>query len=238
MSLDSKIWISTLPGKRKNNINENFDVLSEKWVNTIPQRKTNSKLKFYSITSTIFILGLILVSVIKNETRGLQKEIDKLQASVNVIKLDLHKAELDYEVITSPNNLSILAKTYLNSDLVTYERAQIKKNGENNKQLTKLKLKKETSKIKRLTKKTKENISKELEIKKEELKKLQEIYSNPSELPKEAKITFQKKIKKVKEDIFRLKESPEDILTPDRIVRWTGIQLVKAFLGMPVIPGK
>ena len=88
MSLDSKIWISTLPGKRKNNINENFDVLSEKWVNTIPQRKTNSKLKFYSITSTIFILGLILVSVIKNETRGLQKEIDKLQASVNVIKLD------------------------------------------------------------------------------------------------------------------------------------------------------
>ncbi len=57
-------------------MNHGPQIDSEKWVNTLPKRKTNNKLKKYSLTLTFFIVGLILVSVIKNETRGLQKEID------------------------------------------------------------------------------------------------------------------------------------------------------------------
>ena len=40
--------------------------------------------------------------------------------------------------------------------------------------------------------KTQQSIKKEIKIKKAELKKLQEIYSNPSEIPREAKITFKR----------------------------------------------
>ena len=38
---------------------------------------------------------VILISITKNETRGLQKEIDKLQTSIHLIKLDLHKKSLN-----------------------------------------------------------------------------------------------------------------------------------------------
>ena len=79
MSLDSKIWENTLPGLRKKNESENYNVSNEKWINTIASKKTNNKLRIYSITTTFFILGLILISITKNETRGLQKEIDKLR---------------------------------------------------------------------------------------------------------------------------------------------------------------
>ena len=41
--------------------------------------KDNSIQK-YSLVTILFVIGLIFVSVIKNETRNLQKEIDKLEA--------------------------------------------------------------------------------------------------------------------------------------------------------------
>ena len=238
MSLDSKIWENTLPEARKKNESKNYDVSSEKWINTISTKKTTDKLRIYSITTTFFILGLILVSIIKNETRGLQKEIDKLQTSIDLIKLDLHKAELDYEVLTSPKNLSNMAKQYLDEELVFYKRSQIKRKGESNDLFAKLELKKENNKIKKITNKAKQGIKKEIKIKKAELKKLQEIYSNPSEIPREAKITFRKKIKTIRNELVQLKEKPKDILTSDKISKWAGIQVVKAFLGIPVIPGK
>ena len=238
MSLDSQIWVNTLPAAGKKEEDKSYNVSTEKWVDTIPPKKTTNKIRIYSIATTFFVLGLILVSIIKNETRGLQKEIDNLQTSIDLIKLDLHKAELDYEVLTSPKNLSSMAKQYLDDDLVFYKRSQIKRNGEDDNLLVKLETKKKDNKIKKLTKKAKQNINKEIKIKKAELRKLQEIYSNPSEIPKDARITFKKRIKTIKYELVQLKESPGDILTSGKITKWTGIQLVKAFLGIPVIPGR
>ena len=40
--------------------------------------------------------------------------------------MDLHRASLDHEVITSPENISRLAKEYLDSDFLTYNKSQIK----------------------------------------------------------------------------------------------------------------
>tara|TARA_B100000029_G_scaffold136414_1_gene131000 strand:- start:502 stop:1218 length:717 start_codon:yes stop_codon:yes gene_type:complete len=238
MSLDSKIWENTLPKSIKENENKVFDVSSEKWAETIPQKKKSNKIKIYSLTTTFFVLGLIIVSVIKNETRSLQKEINELQKSIDLVKQDLHKAEIDYEVLTSPENLSNMAKKYLENDLVFYEKSQIIKSGENNKQLAKLQLKKDNKKISELSKKTKQNIVKKIEIKKAELRKLQEIYSNPSEIPNQARNTFKKKIMTIKEELVSLKESPNEVLEPKKITKWAGIQLVKAFLGIPIVPGK
>ena len=238
MSLDSKIWENTLPGLRKKNESENYNVSNEKWINTIASKKTNNKLRIYSITTTFFILGLILISITKNETRGLQKEIDKLQTSIHLIKLDLHKAELDYEVLTSPKNLSNMAKQYLDEELVFYKRSQIKRKGESSDLFAKIESKNENNKIKKMANKTQQSIKKEIKIKKAELKKLQEIYSNPSEIPREAKITFKRKIITIKNELDQLKEAPKDVLTPGKISKWAGIQIVKAMLGIPVIPGK
>ena len=55
-----------------------------------------------------------------------KKIINNLEASINVIKFNLDQAILDNEVITSPENISLLAKEYLNIDLVSYKISQIK----------------------------------------------------------------------------------------------------------------
>ena len=75
----------------------------------------------------LFICWFIIVSVVKNETRNLEKEINNLRASNNVIKYNLDQAILDNEVITSPENISKLAKEYLNKNFVSYKKSQIKK---------------------------------------------------------------------------------------------------------------
>ena len=65
----------------------------------------------------LFVSGLLFVSAVKNETRNLEKEIDSLRASNKEIKFNLDQAILDNEVITSPENISHLAREYLNIDL-------------------------------------------------------------------------------------------------------------------------
>lgn len=238
MSLDSKIWLDTLPNIKKTNREENYNLDSERWVNTLPAKKTKNRIRGYLITVTFIVFGLILVPVIKNKTRSLQKEINKLHVSINEIKSDLHKAELDYEVITSPKNISNLAKEYLESDLVHYNKSQIKEIGEEDNLYTKLQVIENGNKIEKITNKAKKSIKKKIEKQKAELKKLEDIYANPSSLPKEVKLQIAQRIENTKKKISDLKESPKDIFTPSKIAKWTGIQIVKAFFGIPVIPGK
>jgi hypothetical protein len=68
----------------------------------------------------------MIVSAVKNETRNLQKEINNLQASINITQFNLDRATLDNEVLTSPENISRLAKEYLYSDFRVYKKSQIK----------------------------------------------------------------------------------------------------------------
>ena len=42
--------------------------------------------KKYSIITILFVFGLLLVSVVKNETRNLQKKINLLKAEINGIE--------------------------------------------------------------------------------------------------------------------------------------------------------
>ena len=89
------------------------------------QKNKKYNLKNYSLIAVLFIVGLMFVSVIKNETRNLQKNINAFQKSINILKVDLYQESLDYEIITSPENLTILAKEHLNINLVPYKRPQI-----------------------------------------------------------------------------------------------------------------
>ena len=204
MSMDPSRWVDTIPFIDTKSNQEKYKLDYNKWVNTLPSKDDNTLIlsntinsnpksssgKKYSLTIIIFIVGLILVSVIKNGTRNLQKEISNLQASINTLKLDLHQTVLEHEVITSPENISRLAKEYLESDFAFYKKSQIKQLNGKVKTLVKLEEKKDRKTLekkgKMKTDEIKLQVAKKIETTKVELKKL---YSNPKD-----KILSDKKI--------------------------------------------
>ena len=246
MSMDPSRWISTLPANNIEVDQEKYKLDSNRWVDTLPKinpkiNKSNS-IKKYSVTMILFAVGLMFVSAIKNETRNLQKEINNLQASVNNIRLDLHQTSLDHAVITSPENISRLAEKYLESDLVFYRPSQTKQLNKKTKTLNNLTDKKNektfNKKNKKLEEKIKLKVARKIEKTKTDLKKLQELYSKPEKLPTQIKVQIAQKIEKKKIDLKTLVSHPEDLITIDKIQKWGVIQVVKLFLGIPVVPGK
>ena len=82
-------WIHSLP-KMNIRLSKTTNQLDyEKWTNTIPKKNTYSSIKKHSLMAILFVCGLLLVSAVKNETRNLQREINNLEASINVIKFNL-----------------------------------------------------------------------------------------------------------------------------------------------------
>ena len=122
--INNEKWINSLPRK---NINLNANTLdNEVWENTVPKKKMFSSIKIYSTLSIVFISGLLFVSVVKNDSRNLQKEINSIEASINILKFNLNQETLDNEIFTSPGYISQLAKDHLNIGLVAYNQSQIK----------------------------------------------------------------------------------------------------------------
>ena len=214
---------------------------SEKWVNTLPKPKTNESVKKFSVLLTFFILGLIFVSIVKNETRKLQNEIIVLEKTVDSLKLDLHQATLDHEFITSPESLSRLAKDYLETDFVFYTKSQMRdlNNFEKITVMNKVKTKEITNeKNKGFTKKIKIKLAKKIKEKKNNVKKIKEIYARPKELPATLKLQFSKKIQIAKHDLKYFYDHPTELITQQKVQKWGMIQMVKAVLGVPIVPGR
>jgi len=269
MSVDPDRWIDTIPFISTKSNQEKYKLDSNRWVNTLSRKKDDNTLvlkddntlilsnainsnpnpnlksssaKKYSLTIIVFVVGLILVSVIKNKTRNLQKEISNLQASIKTLKLDVHQSTLEHEVITSPENISRLAKEYLESDFSFYKKYQIRQLNEKVKTLAKLEEKKDKKIFKQESKmKTDEikiQVAKKIKITKTELKKLQELYTSPKKLPSEIKFQIAKKIKTKKEELKKLYDDPYTFIRSKKTQKWLGLQIVKVFLGMPIVPGK
>ena len=76
------------------------------------------------------------------------------------------------------------------------------------------------------------------EKKKTEIRKLQELYSNPGSIPGEIKTQVAIKIKEKKIELKNIYNEPKDIFTLERVGRWSVVQVVKLFLGIPIIPGR
>ena len=226
-----------------------------RWVNTIPKKNTYNAVRKYSavrkyfLMTVLFVCGLLFVSVVKNETRNLEKEINSLRASNNVIKFNLDLAILDNEVITSPENISRLAKEYLNSNFISYKRSQIRQLDGDTENIIKesqiRQLDDNTDTITKLNKKNnnlstkiKLGIVKKIEEKKTEIRKLQELYSNPQSIPGEVKTQIASKIKEKKIELKNLYSSPKKIITLERTWKWATVQIAKLFLGIPIVPGK
>ena len=256
MSMDPSRWVNTIPFIGAKSNQEKYKLDSNKWVNTLPSKDDNTLIlsntinsnpksssgKKYSLIIIVFIVGLILVSVIKNGTRNLQKEISNLQASINTLKLDLHQTVLEHEVITSPENISRLAKEYLKSDFAFYKKSQIKQLNEKEKTLAKLEEKKDKKTFKKKSKvKTDEiklRIAKKIETTKTELRKLQELYSAPKRLPGVVKLKVAKTIEIKKNALKEFSSDPYSVFKSKKARNWAGLQIVKVFLGIPIMPGR
>lgn len=228
-------WLNSLPNNSYKNSQEIEQLNHQVWENTIPKKNNNILPKKYFLMTTVLIISLLIVPFIKNKTRNLEKEISSLEAVVNSIDFNLSQAILDNEVITSPENIAKLAKEHLNKDLVYYKKSQIRdlnnpNKGEKEKTLGNNK--------KNFSESIKTQVKKKIENKKKEIVKLQEIYKNPKSLPGEIKIKVAKQIEEKKFELKNLYESPKDIITLKRAGNWGIIQVVKAFLGIPIIPGR
>ena len=234
-------WINSL---RKTNIKFDEKIIQvdhHRWENTIPKKDTSNTVKKYSFNTVkkyslmtiLFVCGLLFVSAVKNETRNLEKEINNLRASNNVIKFNLDQAILDNEVITSPENIARLAEEYLNTDFISYKKSQIKHLDEHTETFTKTEKKNNN-----LKESIKLEITKKIEKKKTEIRKLQELYSNPESIPDEIKTQVATKIEEKKNELKNLYSSPKETITLKKVQKWAAIQVVKVFLGMPIIPGK
>jgi len=240
--MDPKIWIKTVPIKSKGSDFDKSRIDPNIWVNTIhkknnfvPLKNNFSPLKRYSFAIIFLVFGLALIPAIKNETRSLQKEINRLQTSINNIKFDLHQATLDHQFITSPENISLLAKIHLENNFDSYKISQIKTLDERseNKKFSKIfeGLPESKKKIKML-------LAKKVEKKKTELMKLRELYSNPNALPGEIKLQVSKRIEEKRKEIRKIYSEPESIFHSKKMQKWAGLQIVKVFLGIPIVPGK
>ena len=228
-------WLDSIPKTDLKNKNDIHQLDHSRWEKTIPKKNTFNSVKKYSLMSFLFVCGLLLVSAVKNETRNLQKEINNLQTSVNGIKFNLSQAMLDNTVINSPENISKLAQEYLNTNLTTYKKSQIKNLNYKSQNLTEVtKIEKKETNEEKIKKFVKLKVAKKIEKKKTEIKKLKELYKDPDSIPEEVKI----KIEEKKIEIKNIYSSPKDIFTLERVGRWTIVQIAKLFLGMPVVPGK
>lgn len=233
MSTDPNKWINTISQIKKDDNLENYNLNPDKWTDTIPKKTKKNSVAKYSISIFLFVTGLVLVSAIKNESKILQKEINNLYASINTLKYNLHQASLDHEVITSPENISKMAAEYLEKNLVSYKKKQIK-----NLNINEENPGKEKYKNNNINKKLKLEIAKRIDEKKQQLKKLQKISLKPEKLPMEIKTKIDKKISSTKQDIEKLYSDPKSVLTPEKMQSWVALQVVKLFLGMPIVPGK
>jgi len=186
-------WINSLP-KKNIKFNEEINQIDhDKWINTISKKKTYSVVSKYTLMTVLFVCGLLFVSVVKNGTRNLENEINNLRASVDVVKFNLDQAILDNEVIKSPENISRLAKEYLDTDFISYKKSQIRQLSEDTKTIIKI-----NKKDNNLSTKIKSGITKKIEKKKTEIRKLQELYSKPGSLPGAIKTQVAMKIEKKK----------------------------------------
>tara|TARA_B100001996_G_C18583495_1_gene563202 strand:+ start:43 stop:753 length:711 start_codon:yes stop_codon:yes gene_type:complete len=236
MTIDPNIWTNTLSSTKNKIVDEDIEANSNKWLESIPKKKNNI-FKKYSLATTLFVFGLIAVSFIKNETRNLEKEITELQKSINEYKYSLHQATLEHEVITSPENISRLASEHLESDFVYYKENQIKDLNNSEENIVQLK-DKNIKKKKPLSHEAKKKIKNEIYKKKQDLEKLKKIYSEPKELTKEVKTKLAKKIQTTQKELTFLYNEPGAVIKSEKAQRWAVFQVVKVFLGIPIVPGK
>lgn len=235
--INNNKWVNSLPKQNKyfNDIKNPLD--HDIWLKTISKKEAYTTRTKYYLTTILFICGLLFVSVVKNETRNLQKTINTLETSINYINFNLDQAILDYEVITSPENISLLAEEHLNTKLKAYKSFQIINSNFNHNSI-KNSNNASNKKSKSFPASIKKQLAKNVEINKMKVREIQQFYANPKLIPTKIRKKLSLSVEEKKSKIESIINDPHDIFTAQKISKWTAMQVVKLFFGMPVIPGR
>ena len=161
------------------------------------------------------ISGLIFTPLVKNKTRLLEKELLYLDNEINSLNFNLNEASLDFEYLTTPKRISLLAKNFLDENFSYYKESQIKKSIKPEKNLVILKKPRNNHTFSQLS--TRKFVNKKTNI-------IKEIDSEQLLTAKRIDNKNPQKSKK--------------IISSKKVQQWMGIQIVKALLGIPSIPFK
>ena len=81
--------------------------------------------RYILISLSIFFTFMILTSVVKNNTRNIEKTIEKLNLQVNVLEKELMDAEIDYIYLSSPENLNKKISNFENGKYFEFDHSRI-----------------------------------------------------------------------------------------------------------------
>ena len=82
-------------------------------------------MKKYIFLIFFFIFGIFFISIIKNETRDIEKNIRNINAKIFTLNTELHEARLDYNYLSSSANISILSEKIFKDELNFYSLKQL-----------------------------------------------------------------------------------------------------------------
>ena len=210
------------------------------------------------------ISGLIFTSLVKNKTRLLEKELLYLDNEINSLNFNLNEASLDFEYLTTPKRISLLAKNFLDENFSYYKESQIKKSIKPEKDLAILKKSKNDNTFSQLS--TEESVNKKSNVTKkinnrqllitkkietqitgdafagEETVKylaiLKKLKTNNTFSQLSTEKSVNKKSNVAKEIDSRQSQGSKKIAVSKKVHNWVGLQIIKSFLGIPTIPVK
>ena len=81
-------------------------------------------MKKYIFLILFFIFGIFVISIIKNETREIEKNIKNINIKIFNLNTELYEARLDYNYLSSPTNISILSEKFFKDELNFYNSKQ------------------------------------------------------------------------------------------------------------------
>ena len=74
---------------------------------------------------TVFFTLMIITSVIKNKTRNLEKEIEKINKAVTLLEKQLSDAEIDYVYLSGPEKLKKYLSTFNKEKYLSFDYSRI-----------------------------------------------------------------------------------------------------------------
>jgi len=216
------------------------------------------------LISITLISGLVFTSLIKNKTRLLEKELFYLDNEINSLNFNLNEASLDFEYLTTPKHISLLAKNFLDENFSYYKESQIKKSIKPEKDLAILKKLKNYNTFTQLrTEKSvnkKSNVAKEIDNRQLPITKKIKTQITGDAFTGEETVKYLAILKKSKNDNtvsqFSTEESvnkksniakeidnrqsqgSKEIAVSQKVHNWMGLQILKSLLGIPTIPVK
>ena len=81
-------------------------------------------MKKYILLIIFFIVGVFSISIIKNETRDIEKEIKNVNKKIGDLNSEIYESKLDYNFLSSPKNILTLYENNFDLELTFYNAKQ------------------------------------------------------------------------------------------------------------------